>query len=194
MLWPNMNSFYFVGLIGSVFFYFPFLHPLSPPLIAFHQVYLILLSRQEYCQPFIRCFGPLLKWLLPRGVKALVSILQNFGVERDFPCWKCWCVTCYLLQLDTFWPGLLGGGILTMVNASFFPPTTNSSHSTLTLLAFISSFLSDACPSFLQTLICCSLSPYSPPWGFGWEFQTHTGSASSSLTAGETETDGWVEF
>lgn len=39
--------------------------PLSPLLIALHQTYLIFLSRHEYCQPFISCFGSLLKWHLP---------------------------------------------------------------------------------------------------------------------------------
>lgn len=61
------------GLIACVFLYLPLLHPLSSLLIAFHQFYLILISRWEYCQTFISF---LLKWLFPwQEVQALVSIL-----------------------------------------------------------------------------------------------------------------------
>lgn len=63
----------FVSLIACVFLYLPLLHPLSPLLIAFHQFYLIFISRQECHQPFIRF---LLKWLfLWQEIQALVSIL-----------------------------------------------------------------------------------------------------------------------
>lgn len=41
--------------------------PLSPLLIAFHQVYLLFLSRQECHPPVNKCFVSLVKGLLPRG-------------------------------------------------------------------------------------------------------------------------------
>lgn len=92
--------------------------------------------------------------------QALVSILQNFRVERDFPCWKCWSVTCYLLQLVTFWFGLLGKGILTMFSASFFLLTKLFTQHT-NVAGFLFQFSSDARTSFPQLSLCpCHLSTH----------------------------------
>lgn len=96
--------------------------------------------------------------------QALVSILQNFRVERDVPCWKCWSVTCYLLQLVTFWLGLLGKGILTMFSASFFLLTKLFMQHT-NVAGFLFQFSSDACTSFPQLSLCpVTLAPTMGLW------------------------------
>lgn len=114
-------------------------------------VYWLFLSRQECHQLFIRCFGSLMKGLLPRGSSGFVVHLVRIQGRKRLPLLGMLFWDRLAAALGQIWSWTVGKDILTAFTAELFSSYTNCSLSTQMWPGFCPSFPSVHVPLFPST-------------------------------------------